>query len=365
MRPFYYELIRMPDLHVDLRYRIVLSAQQIGIRATAAAFHCSRNTVRKWLRRFQQHGKPGLRGHSRQPHRIPHKTSSQLETRVVACRNQIPCYGPKRLKKLFNLSCSTGAIARILKHKQLTRSRKKTRKPKNDLTQQKMHWPAFGRLQVDVKDLIDLPPYKPLIDFGLPRYQFTARIVPEGAIWLAFSAVNDSTYGLLFADRLLAHFKACGVDLPQLTVQTDNGSEFGGNWNRHRALPPFTKLVEQKYGCHRHRFNLPRRSTQNSDVEAVHGIMEPEFYLLERFTGDLQSFLNQAYAFQLYFNLIRENSSKQDKTPDQLRAERAPHIDPKIFFLPPVVLSSIRNVPTPKQVLAGHDVPELLRVQQC
>jgi hypothetical protein len=41
--------------------------------------------------------------------------------------------------------------------------------------------------------------------FGLPRCQFTARVVPEGGIWLPFSAVNDPSYALLFADRLLAH----------------------------------------------------------------------------------------------------------------------------------------------------------------
>jgi transposase InsO family protein len=133
---------------------------------------------------------------------------------------------------------------------------------------------------VDVKDLSDLPGYRELIPFGLPRYQFTARIVPEGGIWLAFSAVNDSTYALLFGDRLLAHLAACGVKLEELTVQTDNGSEFGGAWNRRRTPPAFTRLVEQKYRCRQHRFNPPHRSTYNSDVEAVHGLMEQEFYQL-------------------------------------------------------------------------------------
>jgi hypothetical protein len=171
---------------------------------------------------------------------------------------------------------------------------------------EKLRWPTFGLLQVDVKDLSDLPGYRELIPFGLPRYQFTARIVPEGGIWLAFSAVNDSTYALLFGDRLLAHLAACGVQLEELTVQTDNGSEFGGAWNRRRTPPAFTRLVEQKYRCRRHRFNPPHRSTYNSDVEAVHGLMEQEFYQLEPFRGDLQSFLNQAWSYQLWFNSAQD-----------------------------------------------------------
>jgi transposase len=352
-------MIRAADSNFKLRYRLALAAQQAGVRAAARAFHCARNTVRKWLRRFQQAGKPGLQPRSRAPQKIPHKTQPAVERKVLAARDQIPCFGPERLKRAFDLPCSTGAIGRILHQHGRVRDRKKARKPARDLSQQKMAWPAFGRLQMDVKNLIDLPAYRPLIDFGLPQYQFTARIVPEGGTWLAYSAVNDSTYALLFGDRLLAHFQRCGVDLSQLIVQTDNGSEFGGNWNRHHGLPPFTKLVEQKYRCRQHRFIPPHRSTYNSDVEAVHGIMEPEFYNLEHFSGGLPAFLGQAYAYQLYFNLIRENSAKGYRTPEQLRAERAPHIDPRIFLLPPVMLSSLpaQDLPTPRQILVGHDVP--------
>ena len=194
--------------------------------------------------------------------------------------------------------------------------------------------------------------------FGLLRYQFTARIVPEGGIWLAFSAVNDSTYALLFGDRLLAHLAACGVKLEELTVQTDNGSEFGGAWNRRRTPPAFTRLVEQKYCCRQHRFNPPHRSTYNSDVEAVHGLMEQEFYQLEPFRGDPQSFLNQAWTYQLWFNYLRENSAKGHRSPDQLRAERAPWVHPKVYALPPVLLSSLsaQDLPSPRQIL-GQDLP--------
>ncbi|MCP9462956.1 MAG: hypothetical protein NNA24_13055 [Nitrospira sp.] len=171
--------------------------------------------------------------------------------------------------------------------------------------------------------------------------------------------MNDSTYALLFADRLLAHLQRCGVDLRPLVVQTDNGSEFGGTWNRRHGLPPFTKLVEQKYGCRQHRFNPPGRSTYNSDLEAVHGLMEPEFYELERFNGPVRAFLNQAYSYQLYFNLVRGNSGKGGQTPEQLRQIRAPTVSPQIYFLPPVMLSSLeaQDLPLPRHVLAGHDVP--------
>jgi len=43
--------------------------------------------------------------------------------------------------------------------------------------------------------------------------------------------------------------------------------------------------------------------------------MEDEFYELEHFRGDLESFLDQAWAYQLWFNYERENSGKDHRTP--------------------------------------------------
>jgi hypothetical protein len=89
----------------------------------------------------------------------------------------------------------------------------------------------------------------------------------------------------------------------------------------------------------------------------VHGLMEQEFYHLEPFRGDLQRFLNQAWTYQLWFNYLRENSAKGHRTPDQLRAERAPWVHPKVYALPPVLLSSLsaQDLPSPTQIL-GQDL---------
>jgi len=86
--------------------------------------------------------------------------------------------------------------------------------------------------------------------------------------------------------------------------------------------------------------------------------MEQEFYHLEPFRGDLQRFLNQAWTYQLWFNYLRENSAKGHRTPDQLRAERAPWVHPKVYALPPVLLSSLsaQDLPSPRQIL-GQDLP--------
>jgi len=49
----YKEVYAMKGQRYLLRQRVVEHARQYGIRAAAGTFGCSRNTVRKWVRRYQ------------------------------------------------------------------------------------------------------------------------------------------------------------------------------------------------------------------------------------------------------------------------------------------------------------------------
>jgi hypothetical protein len=80
---------------------------------------------------------------------------------------------------------SAASVSNKLQHGP-SRRRKRPRPPARSLAAQEIQWPPFGLSQIDVKDLSDLPGYRELIPFGLPRFQYTARVVPEGSLWLAF-----------------------------------------------------------------------------------------------------------------------------------------------------------------------------------
>jgi len=57
----YFDLIReMKRNTYNHRLRLVESAKERGIKPTARLFDTTVLTVRKWLRRFQQHGPSGL-----------------------------------------------------------------------------------------------------------------------------------------------------------------------------------------------------------------------------------------------------------------------------------------------------------------
>src|ERR1700687_6329446 len=147
--PRYFDLVREMKNAYNHRLRLVQHARQHGIKPTARAFATTVPTVRKWLRRFQQHGPSGLREHSRAHRHCPHKTSSKIEQQVLALRRKLPTFGAARLKREFDLTVSHMAIQRIWRAHGLIRKRRKKYKRKQDLDAVKETCVLFQQLSVD------------------------------------------------------------------------------------------------------------------------------------------------------------------------------------------------------------------------
>ena len=128
-----FDLVREMRDAYNHRLRLVQHARQHGIKPAARAFATTVPTVRKWLRRFQQHGPSGLREHSRAHQHCPHKTPPEIEQQVLALRRKLPTFGAARLKREFDLTVSHMAIQRIWREHGLIRKRKKKYKRKQDL----------------------------------------------------------------------------------------------------------------------------------------------------------------------------------------------------------------------------------------
>ena len=79
-----------------------------------------------------------------------------------------------------------------------------------------------------------------------------------------------------------------------------------------------------------------------SDVETIHNLMEMEFYEIEQFKNR-QDFFNKATAYQLFFNLHRPNSYKENKTPWQLALEKKPDLNKAFLTVPPIDLDKLLN----------------------
>src|SRR5258708_21125776 len=157
----YFDLVREMKNAYNHRLRLVESVRERGIKPTARLFATSTLTVRKWWRRYQQHGPSGLREHSRAPHRHPLKTSAEVEQQGLALRQKLPPFGAPRLKPEFDLPLSHMAMQRIWREHGLLKPRKKKYQRKQDLAHTKATWALFHQITAETKDLDDIPHYWP------------------------------------------------------------------------------------------------------------------------------------------------------------------------------------------------------------
>jgi len=226
-----------------LHQKLVAFARANGLKAAAREFGCSRNTVRKWLRRHVPGQPSALAERSRRPKHCPHQTPSSLEGVIVRLRKQT-AFGAERLKHEFQLPVSHNAIARIIRQHKLSRPRKKKPLTKKQLRHVKRRWPIFGQLSTDTKYLQDIPHYWPqMTHLKLPRFQYTAREPVSGACFTGYADELSKSYATFLAEQLSVHLAGHGVDLSRLTWQTDNGCEFLENQDAQGLPRPCGRWV--------------------------------------------------------------------------------------------------------------------------
>ncbi|MGQ9560411.1 MAG: hypothetical protein ACUVWA_07860 [Candidatus Oleimicrobiaceae bacterium] len=87
---------------------------------------------------------------------------------------------------------------------------------------------------------------------------------------------KETTNAPSFARYLLSQFTHYGVELSQVIIQTDKGSEIIGSVQKRRRKSAFIRVSEDA-GVKQARVP-PRACTWQSDVEAFHKMIEDQFY---------------------------------------------------------------------------------------
>ena len=332
----YYEAYREMRSCYEIRFKLVHCALESGVSKAAKEFGTTRKTVRKWLTRYQNKGTSGLIDHSRCPHHSPFKIDIEEEQRILAIRRRHPYLGPIRIKSEHAIRCSPATIHRVLKSNDLIRPRKHKSQVKRDLRALKARMRVFEKIQIDLKELGDIPHYYPYWWHNYPKYQITARDVRTGLMYLGYAYEKTTTNVAVFTYLLGCHLLRCGVDLSQTVWQSDNGTEFIGPWNQKHKKTLYQQIVQH---MHSESIQIPvGRKTYNSDVEAAHRLIEDEFYDMEDYQN-VRDLLNKAFTYCIYFNYHRKFRYKYMKTPIEILTESNPTIIDShlIGIFPPII----------------------------
>ena len=199
-------------------------------------------------------------------------------------------------------------------------------------------------MQIDVKELRDIPNIldqslalglqkkKELPNrYGLPMYQYTARDVKSGTLFVSLAYMHNRHTAAIFADRVLTHLANHGIS-PRI-IQTDNGTEFVNTSDATDDTPLFIQVVTRDNKTE-HRRIPPGAKTWQSDVETSHWIIEREFYDVVNARSD-QNFIAKLRVYQWGFNVMRKNSYKGNRTPYEIIKEEE---DMKYATLPKTIL---------------------------
>lgn len=253
---------------------------------------------------------------------------------MLHLRRQRPTFGAARLRREFDLPLSHVAIQRLWRaHRRIPKRRRKYQQTQ-DRAPVKATWRLFQQISADTKDLCDTPQYWPQAKtLHLPMVPYTAREVRSGLLFWACAQRRTAAASALFAARIQRHREQHGIDLRHLVWQTDHGKEFIGGHDRQGHPTGFPTAL----GRSQHVRIPPAAHTFNSDVETLHRLVEDEFFELESFSSR-SDFLSKAFLYQLYFNLVRPNSHKENQSPWQILQRLAPRSSLELCLLPPVFL---------------------------
>lgn len=269
---------------VRKRLDMVHMALEIGYKATARYYNTDRNTVRKWVRRYQSEGIKGLRDRNKKPLNSPNKIKQcDIDKIFEVCKwaiekeKYITVKNIRKKTKIKNYSDVT--IARYIK-KAITKPKKKSDKTTGASVLFKEFLKPFEIIQIDIKYLTDIPNLHPYFETqNLAKYQITARDVYTGFPIVAYCHDKSVYMTTKFLEEVLTPFlkQFKYLDFRDIIIQTDNGTEFTNKYIRtkdgHEASDTsFTIFIAKRFK--KHRTNIPGHCTSNSEVESFHWSIE-------------------------------------------------------------------------------------------
>ena len=269
---------------VRKRLDMVHMAMDVGYKATARYYNTERNTIRKWVHRYQTEGIKGLRDRNKRPINSPSRIDqSDIDKIIDSCHwaiekgKYITVKNIRKKTKIYNYSDVT--INRYIR-KAIKHQKKKSDKTNGGSVLFKEFLKPFEIIQIDIKYLTDIDNLHPYFETqNLAKYQITARDVCTGFPIVAYCHEKSVYFTTEFLEEVLSPFlkQFKYLNFRDIIIQTDNGTEFTNKYIRtkdgHEASDTsFTIYIAKRFK--KHRTNIPGHCTGNSEVESFHWDIE-------------------------------------------------------------------------------------------
>jgi transposase InsO family protein len=251
---------------VEQRYQAVLAVLDgVSVAETASRFGVARQTVHRWLARYEAGGLAGLADRSHKPAGCPHQMSAEVTAQILEWRRRHRGWGPRRLvheavRAGLSPAPSRSAIYRALVRHGLIEQRPRRRAEK---------WRRWERgspmelWQFDVVGGIALAD-------GVELKALTG--VDDHARFCVSAALMARATSRSVCEAFAAAMRTYGV--PQ-EVLTDNGKVFTGRFHVKDVEVLFDRICRENGISHR--LTAPYSPTTTGKIERFHRALRTEF----------------------------------------------------------------------------------------
>ena len=307
------------DFIINKRLEMVRYANENGYKTAARFYNCSKKTIKKWCKRYSLYGIKGLDDLSRRPKHSPRKINPQIINLITDITQDAKYYNKyitvnniRKKTKIDDYSYST--LNRYINKAAGKIKNKKKAKTNGGSILWKQYLKPFQLIQMDIKYLTDIDNLRPYFDEtnnNLTKYQITARCVATGFPIITYVDEKSVTYTTRFLEEVLYPFlkQFKGLNLKEITIQTDNGTEFTNKYLKTKGKEPkttsFTLFVLKHFK--RHKTIIPGHCTAQSDIEVFHWSIERDCLAWDDIT-------NNEDLIKFTTTYIEEYISKEIKT---------------------------------------------------
>jgi len=302
---------------VEQRYDAVKEVLADGLSVTEVAerYGVARQTVHRWIGRYQRGGLGALADRSHRPNGCPHQMPAVIEARILELRRVHDEWGPLRIRHALSREevqpvPGRSSIYRALVRAGVIQARRRRRR-KADY--RRWERPAPMELwQLDVMGRVFLADQTELkVVTGIDdhsRFCVLAQLVPRATARRVCAAFSEALrrYGL-----------------PE-EVLTDNGKVFTARFGPRDAEALFDRICRENGITHR--LTAVRSPTTTGKVERFHKTLRDEFFSKHTFTT-IEEAQQALDALVEDYNAFRPHQSLGERTPAErfrLRAVESP-----------------------------------------
>jgi transposase InsO family protein len=299
----------MRELSVaEQRYQAVMAVIGDGLTVSQAADKTgvARQTLHRWLARYEAEGLEGLKDRSHRPVRCPHQMSAPVEAAVVELRRSRPYWGPRRL--VFELAKrrvapvpSESAVYRALLRAGMIDPADRDRR-----SRKWKRWERGAPMELWQMDIVG--------GFALA----------DGTSAKALTGIDDHSR-MCVAARLMARERtravcdglgqALATYGPPQQILTDNGKVFTGRFH-HPPVEVLFDAICREHGIE-HLLTQPRSPTTTGKIERFHRSMRVEFLSDKTAFPTLKAAQQALDEWVSYYNNERPHQSLDMATPAQ------------------------------------------------